>query len=569
MLKDGTRRFSIFNPLDTVTVLPVLMFRRLLKIRPFFQKPSREALKASVPPFVAFGSAVILTTGAFAYYLFNDAHYEIFPATSTTKLNAIPPIQYGDASEVIDILRKTLGKDKVTVSKSELEFHSDSGWASDHAYAHERPLAIVYPESTEDVAAILRLCHQKHVPIVPYTGGTSLEGHFIPTKGGVTVDMGRMDKIVTLHEQDLDVVVQAGVGWEALRDYLADFNLMFGPDPGPGACIGGMCATSCSGTNAARYGTMRENVVSLTVVLADGTIVKTKRRPRKSAAGYNLTNLIIGSEGTLGIVTEVTLKLHVTPKYENVALVSFPTLRDAATSVASIVREGVQLNAIELLDDKMMHFVNQSTETINYYDELPTLLMKIGGTSPTVVDELTQTVESICKLNNNKTFAFAKDQEEKNQLWNARKVALWSTIQYGKDNIDRNINVWSTDVAVPISNFVEALEKTKKDISQAGLVSSIVGHAGDGNFHALILYKDNQREIAANLVKNMVDMAIQLDGTVTGEHGIGVGKKEFLVQELGEDAIGLMRKIKFALDPHSILNPDKVFAIDPHNDRSI
>lgn len=488
---------------------------------------------------------------------------------STAKLDQISPIKYGDSSKVVQLITEKLGEDRITQSASELAFHSDSSWASDHAYEHERPLAVVYPQSTEEVSTVLRLCHENHVPVVPYTGGTSLEGHFIPTKGGITIDLNRMDKVLEFHEDDLDVVVQPAVSWEYLRDYLEPSGLMFGPDPGPGACIGGMCATSCSGTNAARYGTMKENVIGLTVVLADGTVVKTKRRPRKSAAGYNLTNLIIGSEGTLGIVTEVCLKLHVKPRFENVALVSFPTLKDAANSVAKIVKQGVQLNAIELLDDKMMHFVNKSSETVNQYDELPTLLLKIGGTSPLVVQELTNTVKKICKSNNNHSFAFAKDEEEKAQLWNARKVALWSTIQYGKDNIDPDINIWSTDVAVPISKFVEALEATKEDIANAGLTSSIVGHAGDGNYHALILYKDEERDVATKLVQNMVTKALEFDGTVTGEHGVGVGKKEFLVQELGEDAISMMRKIKFALDPHAILNPDKVFKIDSENDRSV
>lgn len=549
------------------------MFKQIIKEKSLFQRrfqSTKRPYQGSGFFRIVWGSAIAISVaGSISYYKLQYRHYEKFPPTSITKLDNVPPIKYGNAELVVDELIDVLGVDKITKSTSELDFHSDSSWASDHAYNHERPIAIVYPESTEDVSTILKLCHKHRVPIVPYTGGTSLEGHFIPTKGGITIDLNRMDKIIELHSDDLDIVVQPAVGWEGLRDYLEDFNLMFGPDPGPGACIGGMCATSCSGTNAARYGTMRENVFGLTVVLADGTIVKTKRRPRKSAAGYNLTNLIIGSEGTLGIVTEVTLKLHVKPKFENVALVSFPNLKNAATSVASIVREGVQLNAIELLDDKMMHFVNESGETVQKYDELPTLLLKIGGSSPSMVTELTQTVKSICKQNNNKTFKFAKDDDEKAQLWNARKVALWSTIQYGKDNIDPNINIWSTDVAVPISKFVEALEATKKDISDTGLVSSIVGHAGDGNYHALILYKDDQKDIATKLVRNMVDKALEFDGTVTGEHGIGVGKKEFLVQELGEDAIGLMRKIKFAMDPHSILNPDKVFAIDPVNDRSI
>lgn len=544
------------------------LFKSSFRLQSRLQSTGRS--KSQKFPNFILGSVLGISVGGLAAYSWlATGKYESFPSTSITKLEDVKPISYGNTSALVEKLIQDLGANKVSTSKSETDFHSDSDWASDHAYEHERTQAVIYPESTEDVSLVLRLCHENKVPIVPYTGGTSLEGHFIPTKGGISIDLSRMDKIIALHADDLDVVVQPGVGWEVLRDYLTDYNLMFGPDPGPGACIGGMCATSCSGTNAARYGTMRENVVGLTVVLADGTVVKTKKRPRKSAAGYNLTNLIIGSEGTLGIVTEATLKLHVKPKFENIALVSFNSLKDAAASVAAIVKEGVQLNAIELLDDKMMHFVNESGETVQKYDELPTLLLKIGGGSQAIVGEITKTVKEICKINENKTFKFAKSEEEKFQLWNARKVALWSTIQYGKTHIDPNVNIWTTDVAVPISRFVEALENTKKDIEEAGLFSSIVGHAGDGNYHALIMYKDHQRDIAAKVVENMVAKALEYEGTVTGEHGVGVGKKEFLVQELGDDTVGLMRKIKFAMDPHTILNPDKVFATDPVNDRSI
>lgn len=509
-------------------------------------------------------------TGLLVYSrLKNNPPETFFPASSTTKLQDCEEPVYGDANEAVRILIEKLGTDKVTATKFEIEHHRDSSWATDHARPNESPVAVVYPESTEEVSIALKTCHDLRVPVVPFTGGTSLEGHFISTRPGICIDLSRMDKIVALHQQDLDVVVQPAVGWEFLRDYLADYDLLFGPDPGPGACIGGMVATSCSGTNAARYGTMRENVVSVTVVLPDGTIVKTKRRPRKTSAGYNLTNLIVGSEGTLGIVTEITLKLHVQPKYENVALISFNNLQDAANSVACFVQNGIQLNAVELLDEVMMHFVNYSGQTEIKYDETPTLLLKIGGSSQDAVTSLTASVKNIVKENGSINFKFAADEEEKFQLWNARKTALWSIIQYGKDKIDPNIQVWSTDVAVPISKLVESVNATKKEIEQTGLTSCIVGHAGDGNYHAVILFKEDERPIAAKLVQNMVRRALELDGTVSGEHGIGVGKKEFLLEEVGETSVDLMRKIKFAIDPHKILNPDKVFAIDPKNDRTI
>ena len=504
-----------------------------------------------------------------SYKLRLDPPEDLFPNSSTTQLSDLSEPKYGAAKHAIQQLIEVLGESKVTNTDAEISHHSDSSWATDHARPDEYPLAIVYPESTEDVSKALKICNNLKVPVVPFTGGTSLEGHFISTRPGVCIDLSRMDKIIALHEQDLDIVVQPAVGWESLRDYLGDYNLLFGPDPGPGACIGGMVATSCSGTNAARYGTMRENVVSVTVVLPDGTVVKTKRRPRKSSAGYNLTNLFVGSEGTLGIVTEVTLKLNIKPKYENVALVAFRDLKGAAKSVADIVQQGIQLNAIELLDDKMIHFVNHSNQTEMMYEEVPTLLLKIGGSSKEAAESLTRSVQQISKANGAQEFRFASDEEEKFQLWNARKVALWSTIQYGKDKIDPDIQVWSTDVAVPISKFVESVETTKEEIAKSGLVSSIVGHAGDGNYHAVILYKHSEREIATRLVEHMVKPAIELDGTVSGEHGIGVGKKEFLIEEVGQTSVDLMRKIKLAIDPHKILNPDKVFAIDPVNDRTI
>lgn len=486
---------------------------------------------------------------------------------STLPLNSYKPPSYNNPSFVLKEIKK-LGIE-VSVTTEELARHSDSWFSTDHPLPDEEPTAIVFPTSTEEVSKVLRLCHENRIPIVPFTGGTSLEGHFINTKKGITIDLSKMDQIIELHKDDLDIVVQPGVGWEDLRTYLDNYGLLFGPDPGPGACIGGMAATSCSGTNAARYGTMKENVINLTVVLADGTIVKTKRRPRKSAAGYNLTGLIIGSEGTLGIVTEITLKLHVQPKWESVVLISFPDLKHAAGAVTEFIQTGLILNAIELLDNQMIKFVNDTGETEKLYDELDTLLIKVGGSSRKAVDITISEVKTIAQGNNATTFKFANSEEEKFQLWNARKTALWSTIAYGKKHIDPNIQIWSTDVAVPISSFVESLETTRLEIKESGLTSSIVGHAGDGNYHALILFKEEERALAADLVAKMVERALAMDGTVSGEHGIGIGKKEFLVDEVGQNAVDLMRKLKFAVDPNGILNPDKVFKIDAINDRSV
>ncbi|VUG18725.1 DLD1 [Brettanomyces bruxellensis] len=505
----------------------------------------------------AFGATFI------AFRIAKDPPTFLFSSHSTTKTRELTPPKYGKAEPAIEELKKLLRPDQVSVSKNSLDSHSDTYFQTEHPASGERPIAVVYPETTEQVSAIMKVCHKHRVPVVPFTGGTSLEGHFTPTRHGISMDLSRMNKILALHKDDLDVVVQPAVGWEDLGEYLADYNLLFGPDPGPGACIGGMVGTSCSGTNAARYGTMKENVVSLTVVLADGTVIKTKKRPRKSSAGYNLNGLFIGSEGTLGIVTEATLKLNVKPKFQDVAVISFPTIGDASTSVSQFVQSGLQLDAMELLDGNMLKFVNESGEVSMKYNESPTLMLKIGGNSKPGLDDTIKAVRKICSNNHNTDFKFAESDEEKFELWNARKTALWSTISYGQEHIDKDVQLWTTDVAVPISRLAKSLEDTKKDLAESKLTASIVGHVGDGNYHCFILFKKQDRAKAAAAVERMVTRAIQADGTVTGEHGVGIGKRDYLLQEAGPDTVAVMRRIKMALDPYRILNPDKVFPIDP------
>lgn len=494
----------------------------------------------------------------------------LFPHTSTFPLDKANPPIYGDYHDVIKEISDHFKPDQISFSKDEKERHSDSYFSTDHPLPTEFADIIIYPETTAQVSLILKAAHKYHVPIVPFTGGTSLEGHYIPTRNGISIDMSRMNKIIQLNEDDLDITVQAGVGWEDLNDFLQPKGFLFGPDPGPGACIGGMCGTSCSGTNAARYGTMRENTIALTVVLADGTIIKTKRRPRKSAAGYNLTQLFVGSEGTLGIVCEATLKLHVRPKFENVAVVCFPTLHDAANAVAMVVQSGIPVNAMELLDDEMMKYVNLSGGVTNKYKELPTLMFKIGANSNKVVDALTNDLKEICYASNcgKKDFRFASSDEEKEELWTARKVALWSTLDIGKQEYGDDVQLWTTDVAVPISKQVDSLIHTRQLFTDNGLRATIVAHAGDGNYHTFILYKKEDYKKVSAVVGEMVKHALTLDGTVTGEHGVGIGKREYLLEELGEKPVDLMRKIKFALDPLLILNPDKIFKIDPNDEKS-
>jgi len=449
-----------------------------------------------------------------------------------------------------------LGKDGVDTTQEELERHSTSPWSSYHK-AEKMPFMVLYPTSTEEVAGIAKICHRRKIPMTPFSGGTSLEGHFATTRGGVVIDFSKMDKVLKLNKEDLDVVVQPAVGWEQLNEDLAEHGLFFPPDPGPGAMIGGMVGTGCSGTNAARYGTMREWVLSLTVVLADGTIIKTRRRARKSSAGYDLTRLFIGSEGTLGLVTEATLKLTTKPQHSSVAVISFPDISSAAATVAASASAGIQLAAIELLDDTQMHCINESGTTSRSWNEAPSLFIKFSGTPAGVKEQIGQ-MQKIAKANSSKTFEFAKSQEEATELWSARKEALWSVMALKRHETDK---VWTTDVAVPLSKLPVIISETRQDIKKSGLLGAIVGHVGDGNFHTILMFGEEETEAAEELVHRMVKRAIELEGTVTGEHGVGLVKRGYLKEELGEETVALMRKLKLAMDPLCLLNCDKVVQV--------
>ena len=378
-------------------------------------------------------------------------------------------------TDFVDIL----GKENVSTDEDALQSHSGSDWSSYSAKDSERPFLIVYPSSTDEVSRVVKVCHDRKIPITAYSGGTSLEGHFSPSRGGICVDFSRMDQILKLNKNDLDVIVQPAVGWELLNEELSKDGLFFPPDPGPGAMIGGMVGTGCSGTNAYRYGTMRDWVVNLTVVMADGTVIKTRQRPRKSSAGYDLTRTFIGSEGTLGLIAEATLKVIVKPKNESVAISSFATVKDAAQCVAKVVEEGVQIAAVEILDDVQMQCINDSGSTSRSWKEAPTLFFKFSGT-PTAVKEQISIVQKLAKSQGSKSFEFAKNADEAAELWSAHKVALWSVMAKKRDESD---HVWTTDVAVPISRMPDIIEQTKDDMSKSGLLGTIVGHVGDGNFH--------------------------------------------------------------------------------------
>jgi D-lactate dehydrogenase (cytochrome) len=423
---------------------------------------------------------VFFSTGA--YYL-GSLKPASLPTTSTSNVYDLDSPQHDISQSNLQAawadFVEIIGKENVSTEHADLVAHAGSDWSSYTTKEDEKPFLVLYPSTTEEVSRIMKVCHQRRIPVTPYSGGTSLEGHFAPTRGGVCVDFRRMDRILDLHKGDLDVVVQPALGWEELNEHLADEGLFFPPDPGPGAMIGGMVGTGCSGTNAYRYGTMREWVLSLTVVLADGTIIKTKQRPRKSSAGYDLTRLFIGSEGTLGLVTEATLKLTVKPKSQSVAVASFPTIHSAAQCVTRVVEEGIPVAGVEILDDVQMKCINASGTTARQWQEAPTIFFKFTGT-PNGVKEQIGLVQKIASATKSKSFEFARGDDEMRSLWSARKEALWSVMAMRRGPED---HVWTTDVAVPMSRLPDIIEATKQDMTQSGLLAGICGHVGDGNFH--------------------------------------------------------------------------------------
>ncbi|KAL4743087.1 hypothetical protein BDV11DRAFT_179559 [Aspergillus similis] len=502
---------------------------------------------------------IFFTTGA---YWLGSTRPAGLPKTSTTKLHELEPPRHDVSPSNLQAawadFVEIIGKENVSTEHADLISHAGSDWSSYKTKEGEKPFLVLYPSSTEEVSRIMKVCHQRLIPVTPYSGGTSLEGHFAPTRGGVCIDFRRMDRILALHKSDLDVVVQPALGWEELNETLADEGLFFPPDPGPGAMIGGMVGTGCSGTNAYKYGTMRDWVLSLTVVLADGTVIKTKQRPRKSSAGYDLTRLFIGSEGTLGLVTEATLKLTVKPKSQSVAVASFPSIHSAALCVTRVVEEGIPVAGVEILDDVQMKCINASKTTSRQWNEAPTIFFKFTGT-PNGVKEQIGLVQKLASSSQAKSFEFARGDEEMRSLWSARKEALWSVMAMRRGPED---HVWTTDVAVPMSRLPDIIEVTKQDMTQSGLLAGICGHVGDGNFHAIILWNDAERQIAEGVVHRMVKRAIEMEGTVTGEHGVGLIKRDYLPHELGESTVDAMRRLKLALDPLRLLNCDKVIRVE-------
>ncbi|OQE24174.1 hypothetical protein PENFLA_c010G03648 [Penicillium flavigenum] len=505
-------------------------------------------------PFWTPGKALLVS--AFAAGL----GYGISSYTQTPTQASKKP-QYGSAKEfekAINELRTKLGEDTISTDEDELHQHGFSEWSS--LNADRLPVAIAYPKTTQEVSEIAKVCNKYRMPMIPYSGGSSLEANFSAPHGGMTIDFAFMNKVLEIHPDDMDVVVQPSIQWMDLNEQIKETGMFFPVDPGPSAMIGGMVGTNCSGTNAVRYGTMKDWVINLTVVLADGRIIKTRRRPRKTSAGYNLTGMFVGSEGTLGIVTEATLKLAPIPEQTRVGVVAFPTIRDAASTAMQLIRKGVSVQCMEIMDDVQMDVINRAGGTGREWKVSPTLFFKFSGTVAGVADSIDMTTK-LAQGNNAQSFEFARDDREAHDLWSARKQSLWSMMALRKEGSE----VWSTDVAVPISRLPDIIEISKKELVDLGLFASILGHIGDGNFHASIMYDRNnpaERERVEKVVYDMVDRGLEMEGSCTGEHGIGLGKKGSLKKEVGLDTINVMRSIKRSLDPNWLLNPGKIFDYD-------
>jgi D-lactate dehydrogenase (cytochrome) len=451
---------------------------------------------------------------------------------------------------VIAAARGFLG-DRITTNSTLRDHHSHGQDSQPPA----QPDAVAFVETTDEAARLLALCHAEHVPVVPWGAGTSLEGHVTPVRGGITLDLSHMTAILDVSQADMDCRVQAGVTREQLNKHLRDAGLFFPVDPGTSACtIGGMSATRASGTNAVRYGTMRDNVLGLTVVMADGRMIRTGGRVRKSSSGYDLTRLFVGSEGTLGVITEIQLRLHGIPEAISSATCQFSTLRDAVETVIAIMQMGIPVARMELLDDVQMAACI-SYSKLEGLEERPTLFFEFHGTEAGVAEQAGQ-AEAIAADNSGSGFRWAIDPAERAKLWQARHDAYWAclALKPGHKGI-------ATDAIVPISRLNEAILGAKEDIAASGLTAPIVGHVGDGNFHTVIMVPPEPDGMARawELDKKIVARALALGGSCSGEHGVGIGKREFLEQEHGADALAVMRSVKQALDPRGVLNPGKIF----------
>ncbi len=449
---------------------------------------------------------------------------------------------------MIEELRKILG-DRVSTSEAVREHHSHGeSW-----HAAGLPDVVVFPTSTGEVAAIVKICAQRKVPIVPFGMGSSLEGHVNAIRGGVSIDMTRMTKVLRLSQEDLDISVEAGLTRLKLDAHLKNTGLMFPIDPGADATIGGMTATRASGTTAVRYGTMKDNVLGLTAVLADGRIITTGGRARKSSTGYDLTRLFVGSEGTLGVITELTLRLYGRPEAVRAAVCPFASMAGAANTVIQTIQLGIPVARIEIIDEVQLRVVNAYSKT--NYPLAPTLFFEFHGISETAVEDQIRAVEEIARDNGAQGFKWAASLDDRNTLWQARHNAYYAAVASRP-----GARAWTTDVCVPISHLAECILETQADLHAAGVEAPLVGHAGDGNFHLIIMLNpDDPAELATvtGVSERLVERALKFGGTCSGEHGVGIGKLKYLRAEHGA-ALDVMRSIKRAIDPDNLMNPGKL-----------
>ena len=454
----------------------------------------------------------------------------------------------GDWRSVVEHLRPLLG-DRLSTSQAVRDHHSHGeSW-----HDPSPPDAVAFPQTTDEVAKIVAACAGARVPVIPFGIGSSLEGHVNAVHGGITIDLTQMTRVLRLSVEDLDVTVEAGLTHRKLNDHLKNTGLMFPVDPGADATLGGMTATRASGTTAVRYGTMKDNVLGVTVVLADGRVMRTGGRARKSSSGYDLTRLFVGSEGTLGVITEITLRLFGRPEAVAAAVCPFASMEGAAQTVITTIQLGIPVARIEIIDEQQLDLVNRYSKT--NYPLAPTLFFEFHGISQKAVDEHSEAVQEIAKDNGAFDFRHASTPEERATLWQARHNVLYATVASRP-----GARPWTSDVCVPISRLSECILETQDDLRRSAIVAPLVGHAGDGNFHLIFMVDTDdatelERVKAAN--SRLVERALRLGGTCTGEHGVGFGKLPYLQEEHG-DALDTMRAIKRALDPHNLMNPGKL-----------
>ena len=421
---------------------------------------------------------------------------------------------------------------------------------------NQPPDAVVYPQNTGDVQTIVRICAANRVPVIPFGVGTSLEGHINAPIGGVSIDVRDINKVLAVHAEDLDCVVEPGITRKALNENLRDQGLFFPIDPGADASLGGMAATRCSGTNAVRYGTMKDNVLAMKVVMADGELMTTSRRAKKSSAGYDLTRLIVGSEGTLGVITELTLKLSGIPEAIASGVCPFPSVDAACKATILTIQSGIPVARIELLDGLQIKAVNAYSKLS--LPEVPTLFVEFHGSDAGVAEQSQRFGEIVAELGGG-PFDWATKPEDRSRLWQARHDGYWAA-----RHLRPGAQAFATDVCVPISRLAECVTASQRAIAELSLVAPILGHVGDGNFHLALLVDVNDADEvkrAEILMERVVELALSMDGTCTGEHGVGQGKMKYLLAEHGAPALAAMAAIKRALDPQNIMNPGKIIAL--------